>query len=220
MHQVLIVGMTGERFANTAHLLKGSGYDAIAALGFDEAVRLLTEHSPSLLISQLRLGAFNGLHLVIRGQTTHPAMRAILLDRTHDSVLEQEARAHGAVYLVEPVDEMELLAQVLRLRAEATQRRWPRKLAGDFLVAHVAHRPARLIDLSYGGLRLEVLEPADVASRFEVALPAHGIGVRAKPVWTSAGPAGWFCCGAELTDADPHVLSAWRNLVDSVHDAA
>ena len=219
MIQALIVSMSARRFAATAHLLGKSGFNVIAAVGFDEAVRLLADRSPALLISELRLGAFNGLHLVIRSQAAHPEMRTILVDRAYDSVLETEVQRHGAVYLVEPVDEVELLEQVSRICTEPIQRRWPRKMVGASLVAHVAHRPARVVDLSYGGLRLEVLEPADVASSFEVALPDHGIGIQAKPVWTSAGPTGWFSCGAELTVADPQVMSAWRTLVDSVHAA-
>ena len=222
MTQVLIVGTSAERSAAMVNLLMGSGHDVIAALGFKKAVRALADHSPDLLISEVRLGAFNGLHLVIRCRITHPAMRTIVLDRTYDSGLEFDAQRHGAVYLVEPVDEVELLAQVSRMRAEITpQRRWPRKqLAGGSLVAHVAHGPARVVDLSYGGLRLELLEKADAASGFDVALPGFGITVRAKPVWTCPAPSGWFWCGAELSEANPEALSVWRRLVDSVHDAA
>jgi DNA-binding response OmpR family regulator len=220
MIQVLIVGTSAERSAAMVNLLMGSGHDVIAALGFKKAVRALADHSPDLLISEIRLGAFNGLHLVIRCRITHPAMRTIVLDRAYDWVLEFDAQRHGAVYLVEPVDEVELLAQVSRMRAEITpQRRWPRKqLAGGSLVAHVAHGPARVVDLSYGGLRLELLEKADVASGFDVALPG-GITVRANPVWTRPAPSGWFC-GAELSEANPQALTDWRKLVDSVHDAA
>jgi DNA-binding response OmpR family regulator len=221
MIQVLIVSTSAERSAAMVNLLTGSGYNVIAASGFKEAVRALVDHSPDLLISEVRLGAFNGLHLAIRCRITHPAMRTIVLDRTHDSGLELDAQRHGAIYLVEPVDEVELLAQVSRMRAEITpQRRWPRKqLAGGSLVAHVAHGPARVVDLSYGGLRLELLEKADVASGFDVALPGFGITVRANPVWTCPAPSGWFC-GAELSEPNPQALSDWRKLVDSVHDAA
>ena len=220
MTQVLLVGITPERIACRADVLGKSGFDVVAALGFQEAVRLLADHSPSLLISELRLGEFNGLHLVIRSQSAQPTMRAIFLDSAYDSVLELEAQRHGAVYLVEPVEDVELLAQASRMTAESPQRRWPRKAPGASLVARVAQRPARVVDLSYGGLRLEVLEAVDVASRFEVALPEYGIGFQVQPVWTSVAPGGGLSCGAELTQADPQVVSAWRTLVDSVHDAA
>lgn len=220
MTQVLLVGMTAERIASTASLLSKSGFEVIAASGFEEAVRLLADHSPAVLISELRLGEFNGLHLVIRSRTTHPAMRAILLDNASDPVLEREAHRYGAVYLNGSLEDADLLDQLSRMRAESAQRRWPRKPAGASLVARVAHRPARVIDLSYGGLRLEVLEPVHVASAFEVALPEHGIGIEVQPVWTSIGPGGRLSCGAQLTQVDPQVLSAWRTFVDSVHGAA
>jgi DNA-binding response OmpR family regulator len=222
MIQVLLVGTSAERSSAMVNLLTGSGHDVIAALGFEEAIRALAGHSPDLLISEVRLGAFNGMHLVIRCRITHPAMRTIVLDRAYDSGLEVDAQRHGAVYLVEPVDEVELLAHVSQMRAEITpQRRWPRKqVAGGSLVAHVAHGPARVVDLSYGGLRLELLEKADVASGFDVAVPGFGITVRAKPVWTCPAPSGWFWCGAELSEANPQALSVWRRFVDSVHDAA
>jgi DNA-binding response OmpR family regulator len=222
MIQVLIVGSSAERSAAMVNLLTGSGHDVIPALGFKEAVRALVDHRPDLLISEVRLGAFNGMHLVIRCRITHPAMRTIVLDRAYDSALEVDAQRLGAVYLVEPVDDVELLAHVSQMRAEITpQRRWPRKqLAGGSLVAQVAHSPARVVDLSYGGLRLELLEKADVASGFDVALPGFGITVRAKPVWTRPAPSGWFWCGAELSEANPHALSVWRTVVDSVHGAA
>ena len=220
MTQVLFVGVTAQRIAAMASLLRKAGFDVITASGFEEAVRLLADQSPAVLISELRLGEFNGLHLVIRSRATHPAMRTIVLDSGFDPVLEQEAQRNGAVYLVEQVDDVELLEQVSRMRAEAVQRRWPRKPAGASLVARVAHQPARVIDLSYGGLRLEVLEPVHVASPFEVALPEHGIGIQVQPVWTSIGPGGRLSCGAQLTPADPQALSAWRTFVDSVHGAA
>jgi DNA-binding response OmpR family regulator len=221
MIQILIVGTSAERFAAMANLLVESGHDVISALGFTEAVHALDDRSPDLLISEVRLGAFNGLHLVIRCRTTHPAMRTIILDRTYDSGLAFDAQSYGATYLVEPVDAAELLALVSRMRAEINpQRRWPRKqLAGGSLVAHVAHGPARVVDLSYGGLRLELLEKADVAAGFDVAIPGFGITLHAKPVWTCPAPAGWFC-GAELSEVNPQALSVWRRLVDSVHDAA
>lgn len=221
MIQVLIVSTSAERSAALVNLLMGVGHDVIAAFGFKEAAQALVDHSPDLLISEVRLGAFNGLHLVIRCRNTHPATRTIVLDGTYDSGLEFEAHRHGAIYLVEPVDEVELLAQVSRMRAEITpQRRWPRKQLAGSLVAHMAHGPARVVDLSYGGLRLELLETADVESGFDVALPGFGVTVRANPVWTCPAPAGGFWCGAELSEPNPQALSVWRKLVDSVHDAA
>lgn len=221
MMQVLIVGTSAERSAATVNLLKSAGHDVIGATSFGEAVAALAAYSPDLLITEVRLDAFNGLQLVIRCHISHPRMRTIVIDRVYDSVLEFDAHRHGALYLVEPVDERELLTRVSRIRAESTpHRRWPRKQLGEgLLVARVAHGPARVVDLSYGGLRLELPEPADVASGFQVPLPGFGRSIHAKPVWTSPAPSGWFWCGARLSEDNLETVSVWRKLVDSVHHA-
>ena len=221
MPQILVVGTSEEGTAAVANLLRGSGHDVRVGADFSAAIRALAQYLPDLLISQVRLGAFNGLHLVIRSHTDHLTMRTILLDSVHDSVLAFDAQRHGAAYLVEPVCAAELLAQVSeKLGQVSPERRWPRKQPAGWLVAHVAERRARVVDLSYGGLRLELLQAGDVPSRFDVALPRLGGAVRARPVWTRRAPSGWIWCGAELSEADPRILANWRRLVDSVHDSA
>ena len=219
--QVLVVGMKPEWVGRVADLLKDTGHDVVVAFGFGEAMHALGDRSPTLMVSQLRLGPFNGLHLMIRARTSHPAMRVILVDRAFDPVLEAEALRHNALYVADPLEEAELLEQVTRLEGEATpQRRWPRKtLAGGDLVAQVARGSVRVVDLSYGGLRLELLDPADVEAGIDVIVPGFGAPVRARPVWTCPAPSGRFWCGAELSEPNPHAVSVWRSLVDSVQPA-
>jgi len=222
MAQILVVAMSAkEPAAATVNLLAGRGHDVIFAAGFEAAVLALADHSPDLLISEVRLAQFNGLHLVIRSYTDHPTMRAILLDRTYDSVIEFDAQRHGATYLVEPVGPADLLVYVSRKLARISpQRRWPRKQPAGGLVARIAQRPARVVDMSYGGLRLELPQANKVPSRFHVAFPGFEVVVRARPVWTRRTPSGWISCGAELSEANPRTLAMWRQLVDSVQHAA
>jgi len=220
MAQVLVVAMKAES-ATALTLLGGSGYDVVFAAGFEAAARKLERSSPDLLISELRLGRFNGLHLVIRSQSTHPNMRSILLDRSHDSVLEVEALRQGALYLVEPVSAADLLGHVSRqLTESSSQRRWPRKQPIEGLVAHIARRPARVVDISYGGFRLELQRAGRVPSRFTMAIPGREVAVQARPVWTRYTPLGSISCGAELSEANPKALAMWRQLVDSIQGAA
>jgi DNA-binding response OmpR family regulator len=221
MAQILLVGMSTEGSVGVANLLRGSGHDVRVAADFSAAIRALAQYLPDLLISQVRLGAFNGLHLVIRSHVDHLTMRTILLDSVHDSVLERDAQRYGAAYLVEPVDAAKLLAEVSRKLAEVSpERRWPRQQPAGGLLAHVARRSAHVVDLSYGGLRLELPQAGDVPSRFDVALPGLGVAVRVRSVWTHQAPSGWIWCGAELLEANPRTLAKWRRLVDSVRDAA
>ena len=215
--QVLVVSADAKRASAAFDILKSTGHDVVAAFGFDEAVRTLADCSPDLMIAEVRLGAFNGLHLVIKSQMAHPALRTIVVDRNHDPVLQSDAERLGALYLVEPVLEADLLAHVSRMRAEvAPHRRWPRKeLPAGLLVARVARGTVPVVDLSYGGLRLELPDPEDAASGIDVTLPGVGVAIKAKPVWTCPAPSGSFWCGAQLSEPNPQVVSSWRRLVDS-----
>lgn len=220
MTQILVVAMKPEG-SSAMTVLAGSGYDVTFAAGFYGAVRRLDRSAPDLLISDVRLGQFNGLHLVIRSQSVHPNMRAILLDRGRDSVTEIDAQRHGAMYLVEPVTPADLLGAVSRQLVESNpQRRWPRKQPISGLIARVARRPARVVDLSYGGVRLEMPPAGSIPAKFQMAIPGFQVVVRARPVWSRYTARGSISCGAELFEANPEVLAMWRQLVDSIQGAA
>jgi len=62
---------------------------------FAEAKARLADH-PSLLISEVRLGEYNGLHLVLHAQAHH--IPAIVIGR-NDPVLERDAEQLAASYL-------------------------------------------------------------------------------------------------------------------------
>jgi DNA-binding response OmpR family regulator len=199
-------------------LLEASGHSVVFAMNFDAAVRALTERPPDLLIADVRLGDFNGLHLAARCQSDYPATSMLLLDTKDDQVTKTEARRLTSVYLVEPVGDADLLAHVSRavVVTQVPHRRWPRKHPTVGLAAQVAERPARMVDLSYGGFRLEIPGLDTLQAGFEVALPSFGVAIRAKSVWTRHTPSGSFWCGAALSDSDLQNTVVWRHIVDSV----
>ncbi len=55
---------------------------------------------PDLLITELRLGAYNGLHLVLRAKRENPSMTAVVVTRTPDPVLRLEAAQLDATLVV------------------------------------------------------------------------------------------------------------------------
>jgi len=63
---------------------------------FNAARQGLCESTPDLLISEVRLGEFNGLHLALRARSK--GIRAIVLG-DNDQVTQREAAALGADYL-------------------------------------------------------------------------------------------------------------------------
>jgi DNA-binding NtrC family response regulator len=99
---VLVVDADPSDRANTVWLLQSAGYRVGAATAFDEAKQLIASEAPDLLVTSLRLGPYNGLHLVLRSRSDHPAMAAIVTSRYADSVLEAEAERQHARFIVRP----------------------------------------------------------------------------------------------------------------------
>jgi DNA-binding response OmpR family regulator len=220
MAQILVVAMRSET-SPVMGLLKNSGHEIVFAAGFEPAIRRLDQIAPDLLITDVRLGGFNGLHLVIRSQSSRPNMRSILLDRVHDPVVAMEAERQGAIYLGGPLDLAVISEQISKVLNESgPQRRWPRRQPIKGLVFHVARRSARVVDISYGGIRLELPPAETIPAKFRMAIPGFEGVFRAKPVWSRYTALGSISCGAELLEANPQIIAQWRQLVDSIHAGA
>jgi hypothetical protein len=67
------------------------------------------DEKPCFLISEVRLGEYNGLHLALRAQG--PGIPVVLIGEP-DPVLQREAAQLGAVYLSRDLDAQQLLAVV------------------------------------------------------------------------------------------------------------
>jgi DNA-binding NtrC family response regulator len=107
--RVLIVDDDGATRRGLVQLLAQAGYDATAVGTFDEARRIIGASPPDLLITDIRLEAYNGLQLILNSPRTIPT---IVITGFADPVLEAEARRGGAAYLVKPVQPLELLEVV------------------------------------------------------------------------------------------------------------
>jgi len=82
------------------------------ATNFEDAKSRLAERAPSVLITSLRLGEYNGLHLIIRCRIDHPATVAFVISPRSDPAHEAEALKYDATFLCYPDQEGELLARV------------------------------------------------------------------------------------------------------------
>jgi DNA-binding response OmpR family regulator len=74
----------------------------------------LEASTPDLLITDLTLGEYNGLQLVIRAKAARPDIRLIVLSRIHDPVLRQQAEQLGATFVPRPFRPEELSAAICR----------------------------------------------------------------------------------------------------------
>jgi DNA-binding NtrC family response regulator len=70
--------------------------DVVAASSFQQARQILREHPPDLLVTNLRLAAYNGLHLVL---IATPGTRSVVYSTAGlDRVLAVEAQRQAAFY--------------------------------------------------------------------------------------------------------------------------
>jgi NAD(P)-dependent dehydrogenase (short-subunit alcohol dehydrogenase family) len=217
--QVLLVGRSGGVASSLASDLAAAGYQTFVASEFGEAKALLANR-PSVLITEIKLGAYNGLHLAIRARALGTPTLVI---GDPDPVLEADAKRQRAVYVTPPIDPQRVLGLVSELLdAAGRTRRSPRKQV-PVLEALANDVRARLLDVSYEGMRLEAIDMQGEAlpPYFEVRLPRFNFVCRVQRIWTSPSTddRAHVWCGAALTAGD-ETARAWRVLVDTMPGSA
>ena len=218
MSTILIVDDHRVTRLGLAEMLADAGYSVVTTGNFQEARRILREEPPDLLIADVRLGSFNGLQLVISG---HKRVPAIVITGYADPVLEAEARRGGADYLVKPFDPERLLT-IIREKLGTTPaqyavpRRWRRRpVAG--LTAQVGDQPARIVDVSYGGVKFEIRPPShesELPQTFLLKFP-NAMALQADLVWKSLLNDEVWVCGAAVWPEESSARQ-WFGLVDTM----
>jgi two-component system, NtrC family, response regulator GlrR len=89
--------------------LRDSMRTVVACDSFEKARQMLKDQTFDALITDVRLGAFNGLQLAVMARDMYPAMRLIVFSGFDDPVLRADAEQIGATYLVKPVASGDLL---------------------------------------------------------------------------------------------------------------
>jgi DNA-binding response OmpR family regulator len=218
---ILLVATDKVVLHRTEDVLSEAGYLVAAVNTFERAKMLLDSVSPDLLIADVRLDAFNGLHLAVRSRIDHPLLPVIITHAAPDTVLENEAIRQGASFIVQPLENPEFLPRVeaaleLHGRQQPTIRRWPRKRVGGVVEAELAAASVRICDVSYGGLRIAFGDERSLPEVFDVTVPQVGVTVKARSVWSFRSPTtDEFWCGAEVLDTGAPEMSDWRDFVDA-----
>lgn len=218
MATILIVDDHNVTRLGLAEMLSDAGYDVITAATFQDARRILRESPPDLLIADVRLGSFNGLQLVIGAQHRIPA---IVITGYADAVLEAEARRGGAEYLVKPFNPERLLMLIRsklggKPTAYEVPRRWRRKSVAG-LTAQVGDRQARIVDVSYGGVKFEIRQSdtgAPPPPSFQLRISTD-MSLQADLVWKSMLTDDMWVCGAAVWPEES-TARQWFGLVDTV----
>jgi CheY-like chemotaxis protein len=217
-HHLLVVSTDASVLSGRTSALTAAGYVVSGCAGFPDARQFLaTGTSPDVLITDVRLGPYNGLHLVAISRVEHPRTLGIVIGQA-DQVLEAEARGLAARYLVGPVSGSDLVGAVAdALMAPRPRRRWPRKRPTNDIHVLVGGLRGRVLDVSYGGMALEVFGSDVPDEGFAVELPEHGLGLQGRRVWMhQLDPSLPFSCGISLPATD----TTWRSFVDGLQAEA
>ncbi len=217
---ILVVDDDVDVLRGLLELLRTAGYRAAGAADLDAALHLVQAISFDLLIADIRHKAGNGLRLIRQARTQQPAMGLVALSDFPNPVVEAEVTRLGGTYSLKPMDPQRLLAIVgEKVSGPGKHRRWIRKRVDGGFRARIGGVPAKVLDISYGGLRLEFSMPPETQPppSIEVSLTSFGLSVSADVMWTTRlEPAGTWICGAAILETDPSTRRAWRGVVDTL----
>lgn len=216
--RVLILDDDENALAGLAELVRAAGHDVTPTTSYEEAKTLLAVGTYDLLVTDVRLRSFNGLHLAMKVRSESPDMGMIIMTGYDDSLMELEARRYNAHFIRKPFQPAEFLDLVsTALAGVRRQRRWPRKrVVGGFRVM-AAGTPAAVVDVCYGGLRLEMPMVHKVPRSFDVEVSGIGLNLEVYPVWSCESERGGVVCGAALASESTPAAKTWRAIVDRLN---
>jgi hypothetical protein len=129
----------------------------------------------------------------------------------------RELMARSATLRLEDADTRPRLTETIA--KEDPRRRWMRKRLAAAVTAEVGGKPARVIEISYGGFKVETPDhfKPNPAEPFSLHIPEYR--VRADGTWRWVAPTGTegpYWCGAAVSERETRSGSRWRALVDAL----
>ena len=89
--------------------LTTAGYSVMACSGYQAAKEHLARTRPDVLLTDVRLGAFNGLQLAMFAKAQKPNTRTMVMSGFDDQLLQNEAARYGACFIAKPFTRAEVL---------------------------------------------------------------------------------------------------------------
>jgi CheY-like chemotaxis protein len=107
-------------------ILEGEGYDVVCVADGIEALKILADVDPDLLIAEASLAGCNGYDLCHRLKTHHRHIRVVLTAGVLDKLDEEEGRRAGCDAMIRKPFEATAFLEIVRQQvAEAQQARTP-----------------------------------------------------------------------------------------------
>jgi DNA-binding response OmpR family regulator len=215
-YRILVLDDDDNALSGIVELLCDAEYNVTGATTYDAAKRLLAAESYDLFITDVRLRGYNGLNLVMKSRTEYPDMAVIIISGYEEPLMELEASRYQAVFVGKPLQPALFLQTVAEcLSSVRRERRWPRKrVVGGFRVT-AAGKPAAVVDVSYGGLRLQVPKGTELTHSFPVELAGIGLQFDVQAVWSCPSDnSNYTLCGAMIETDQSAAANTWRAIVD------
>jgi FixJ family two-component response regulator len=114
-YRVMIVDDDVELLNAVVELVASWGFSVLSFDKFEAArAKLLAGVDADALLVDVRIGAFNGLHLVHLARKLNPTMTVVAMTGFDDPVLRAEAEKAGATFLLKPVRPQDLQKTLFR----------------------------------------------------------------------------------------------------------
>ena len=109
---VLVVDHDERMLGLVGHWLEEAGYDVVACSGYEAARNRLAAQPPDAVVTDLRLGAYNGLQLALRASRMGPPAAVLVMSAYDDIVLRRDAVACGGRFMLKPFGRETLLTEL------------------------------------------------------------------------------------------------------------
>ena len=110
--KILLIEDDAELLVALVRAFREAGLEVLACGTLEECREALRNQSFDVLVTDIRLGAFNGIQLAVVARDLHPSIRIIVYSGFDDPVLRAEAERIGATYMVKPVPVSALLEHI------------------------------------------------------------------------------------------------------------
>ena len=115
MSQIFVVTTDRAELKAMLRAFANAGYSATGATTFEEAHVRLASEAPDLVIADERLGAYNGLHVLLTARAEHPCADLIVTTAGSNRGLEADARSLNVHCMVKPRDAGDWIAPIAEM---------------------------------------------------------------------------------------------------------
>lgn len=110
----LVVDPNGPNRLRTVLTLESAGFQVASVDSFRAAREMIASAPPAVLVTALKLGEYNGFHLVLRARTAGAGIATLVTSDDPGSAFKKQALETRATLVVDPVTSRDLLAAIFR----------------------------------------------------------------------------------------------------------